>query len=196
MKLPAGAFWLRLGVVAALAGILVYTYRSRRYEQPRPLPTGSAAQPTLETRNVTLHELHKGKQIWTMRARSGSYDEDHRRVRLKDVTLDFYEASRRVATITAPSGELNTGTRDIVLPGGAEGQAPARAIRFSARRVAWSAGTQTLTGSGGVRFRQAVHEIDGEGFRADVAWQRVRMTGGVRARLFPYLVNPGVIQGR
>lgn len=190
MKLPSLTLWLKLAAVLGLLAAVAAGYLWSRDEGP--IPAGfkrGVDQPMLQSHQIVLYELQQGRRVWIIEARAGSYHEGQRTVALEDITLRFYQNNAVVVTIRAQSAQLHTDSRNILLPDGAEGRAPERALSFSAGKVQWFGTSQVLLGSGDVVFRQGPHVVTADHFRADVALQRVRLTGRVRARLRPFLLQ-------
>lgn len=191
MKLPNLTLWLKLAAMLGLLAAVAAGYFWSRGEGP--LPAGfkrGVDKPMLQSHQIVLYELQHGRRVWIIEAREGSYHEGRRTVALENITLRFYQDNAAVVTIRAPSAQLHTDSRNILLPDGAEGRASERTLSFSAGNVQWFGPSRILLGSGDVVFRQGPHVITADRFRADVALQRVQLTGRVRARLRPFLLSP------
>lgn len=156
MKLKKLGIIVFLGlVVSAAVGSIFYTmYRLQDHQEF--LGDYSAEVDKIEKaqgKTITLTETKAGKRKWVLKMKEIKYSKDNRVATLKSVKGLVYSDKQKVLfAFTSPSGKYFKKNNQIVLNKGAKVISPTAQIVLTAPLIDWSAQSDMVKASGGVKM--------------------------------------------
>jgi LPS export ABC transporter protein LptC len=144
---------------------------------------------SLAYENIVLTESDRKTQgpLWELKAKRAEYSKDRKIAQITELEGTFFEAGKKALRVKAPSGEIRTDERTILLTGGVQGLALERGTTLNATQILWTPEKKIVTAEGAVTLFDPKQQVTVTGKRmvGDIAIKSVTLDGGVTATSKP-----------
>lgn len=166
---------------------LVVTIALKVYWGRRHADTTARIFPTADISLQKIHytETKKGKKQWDLLADKAEYVKEKETTRLTGVQLVLadYGATGDIS-LTADRADYRNKTGDVDLSGNIKARS-ASGMEFSTVSAGYNAARGVITTADPVRFTDGLLSVEGVGMELAIESRRVRIGGGVTAKVTP-----------
>lgn len=140
--------------------------------------------PPITLEKILFEGYHGDLQDLTVTAASAVVDTTTQTARLSDVSIGFAGDENGRIEIAAPVGEFRLDGDDFTLSGGVSGST-AEGEKFTTASVKYIAKRRVLHSDDPVKILRSNVDLSGKGMELELAHQRLRLLGNVRAKVQP-----------
>ncbi|MGA7955370.1 MAG: LPS export ABC transporter periplasmic protein LptC [Gloeobacterales cyanobacterium] len=154
-------------------------------QAPPPPAKPDPGRASLTYENIILTESDRITQgpLWEIKAKRAEYSKDRKIAQITSLEGTFFDAGKKALRVKAPTGEIRTDERTILLKGGVQGLSLERGTTLNADQIRWTPEKKIVTAEGSVVLfdpKQQV-EVTGKRMVGDIAIKSVTLNGGVTA---------------
>lgn len=177
----------QLSVVVVIVGLCLVlaagVWKGKSGPTQQETPQASTTDAEMKLTDMEFTEMQEGKRYWTLSASEAKYFQDQQKTLLQAVSLTFYlDKTGEEIHVKSREGILHAGTKDIELRGNIVAELP-REYVITTQTANYNHSSRILESDDPVHISGPGLELDGDGWKYNMADHAAKVTGDVKATL-------------